>query len=306
MVHRDKEKVTLCFPGQLQRVPERRGEEDGGGGALPHPFFQRTWETIGFHLPSFRFRRTEEDRYLNLKLQVASYLLSMVSFDRYQRDGRRWDCITEHSMGIYAALAAAGGVTFEDGLEITRGIGLLLEELGVERAGGMAAVIGLERGQVQGICAEVADGLYVANLNGSRHFVISGKAASVDRGMEMALERGAISAQRLTFHTPLHSPLVEPIKERVQHFLKGFPIKTPQAPLVSHWGGRPLSDPGEIREFLAEELCRPVDWEGCVRALLAQGVTRFVEVGGGDTLTKLIRWIDKDVEAVSYGYSDGS
>lgn len=306
MVHCHKERVALCFPGQLQRVPEALNGQNGGDYCLPHPFLERTREKIGFHLPSFSFQKGKENKCLNLKLQVASYVLSMVSFDRYRRGGGKWDLITEHSMGIYAALAAAGAVSFDDGLEIVKGIGLFLEEMGRERQGGMAAVIGLGRAEIEGICHDADDGLYVANVNASRHFVISGKVNSVERGMELALQRGAISVHRLTFNTPLHSPLLEPIREKVRQLLSGLYIGAPKTPLMSHWGGKPLSDPDEIREFLVEELCRPVDWERCVRTLLAQGVTRFVEVGSSDTLIKLIRWMDSDVKAVSYGVRDAA
>ncbi|RLB06380.1 MAG: hypothetical protein DRG50_05680 [Deltaproteobacteria bacterium] len=227
----------------------------------------------------------------------------MICFDRYRREGGRWEIITEHSMGIYAALAAAGSVTFEDGLEMVKGIGLILEEMGSKRPGAMAAIIGLDRDDVQRICQEIDD-LYVANLNGSQHFVISGKVVAVNDGMELALKRGAISVQRLTFNVPLHSPLMEPIKEQVRHLLNDFRISAPQIPLISHWGGQPLRDPAEIREFLVQQLYRPVDWEGCVRSLIADGVKCFVEVGASDTLTKLIRWIDREAKTLLYGVTD--
>jgi len=83
--------------------------------------------------------------------------------------------------------------------------------------------------------------------------------------------------------------------------MTGFDIRPPQTPLVSHWSGRRLSNPDEIRGFLVEELYRPVDWEGCVQHLLSQDVTCFVEMGPDTALTKLIRWIDRDVKALSYG-----
>jgi [acyl-carrier-protein] S-malonyltransferase len=301
MAHRNAGSVALCFPGQLTKVPDNVGEMSGGGYQLPHPFFEKTWEKAGFDYSSFFFQREEEDRCLNLKLQVASYLLSMVSFDQYQRKGGRWDFITEHSMGIYAALAAAESVSFEDGLAITKGIGLILEKVGEVSPGGMAVVIGLESEAMKEICAEVAGDLFVANVNGSRQFVISGHASSLDRSIELSVSRGAISAQRLTFNTPLHSPMMRSITEDVRTFIADFDIHPPYIPLVSHWGGEPLSDPDEIKEFLVEELCRPVDWEGCVQYLLSQGVTCFIEMGPQDTLTKLIRWIDRDVQALSYG-----
>jgi [acyl-carrier-protein] S-malonyltransferase len=304
MVHRDAGGITLCFPGQLSKVPKELGERGEGGMYLPHPFFKKAWERVGFDLSSFCFQREEEDRYLNLKLQVASYLLSIVSFDRYRNKEGRWDFITEHSMGIYAALVAAEAVTFEDGLEITKGIGLILEEAAKENPGGMAAVIGLDNEDIKTVCSDVCGDLYVANVNGSRQFVLSGDTVSVDRGIELSLKRGAISAQRLTFCTPLHSPLIESVTEDVHTFIASFDIRPPQTPLVSHWSGKHLSEPDEIRGFLAGQLHRPVDWQGCVQYLLSQGVTCFIEMNYHDTLAKLIRWIDRDVRTFSYGVRD--
>jgi [acyl-carrier-protein] S-malonyltransferase len=301
MVHHNAGKVTLCFPGQLGRVPNEIGKKSGGGYDLPHPFLERAWEKAGFDLSSFLFQREEEDRYLNLKLQVTSYLLSMIAFDRYRGKGGQWDFITEHSMGIYAALAAAEAMTFEEGLQMTKGIGLILEKAGEKSPGGMAAIVGLEAEEMKRICAEVSGNLYVANVNGSRHFVLSGAVAPLEQGMELSLKRGAISVQRLTFTTPLHSPLLESIADDVHKFITDFTIRPPKIFLACHWSGKRLNDPEEIRKFLVKELYRPVDWEGCVQHLLSQSVGCFIEMGPDSALTKLIRWIDRDVKALSYG-----
>jgi [acyl-carrier-protein] S-malonyltransferase len=301
MVPHNAGKVALCFPGQLSRVPDEIGERGGGGYKLPHPFLERAWEKAGFDLSSFLFQREEEDHCLNLKLQVTSYLLSMIAFDRFRNKGGQWDVITEHSMGIYAALTAAESVSFEEGLRMTKGIGLILEKAGEKNPGGMASIIGLEAEEIKKICADVSGDLFVANVNGSRNFILSGRKATLQQGMALSLKRGAISAQRLTFTAPLHSPLLETIADDVRRFMADFTIRSPQAFLACHWNGRQLRDPEEIREFLVEELYRPVDWEGCVQYLLSQDVGCFIEMGSGNSLTKLIRWIDRDVKALSYG-----
>jgi [acyl-carrier-protein] S-malonyltransferase len=305
MVQRNAGNVALCFPGQLSKVPDELGEMSSGGEKRsPHPFFEKTWEKVGFDLFSFFFQREEEDRCLNLKLQVTSYLLSMVSFDQYCRKGGRGDFITEHSMGIYAALAAAEVMTFEDGLEMVKGIGLILERVEEKSPGGLIVIIGLESENIKRICSSVEGDLYIANVNGSRQFVLSGDRIAIEHGIELALQEGAISAQRLTFNIPLHSPLMESVMKDVRQFITGFTIHPPRIPVVSHWSGRHLNDPNEIRDFLVEELYRPVDWEGSVQYLLSIGVTCFIEMGPHDTLTRLIRWINRDVKALSYGMHD--
>jgi [acyl-carrier-protein] S-malonyltransferase len=305
MAQRSVGKVVLCFPGQLNKIPEGLGDKERGRGGRPsHPFFEKGWELAGFDLASFFFQDEGEDRFLALKLQVATYLLSMVSFDRYRNKGGTYDFITEHSMGIYAALTASDTITFEQGLAITKGIGLIVEKAGEQKAGGMAAVIGLTSQTIKEICTAVDGSLYVANVNGSRQFVLSGDALALEQAIASSMQQGAISAQRLPFTTPLHSPLMEPIVNAVRHFLADFEIRPPRTPLISHWSGKPLQDPHEIKEFLAAELYKPVDWEGCVQHLLSHGVTCFIEMGAHDSLTKLIRWIDRDVKALSYGAQD--
>jgi [acyl-carrier-protein] S-malonyltransferase len=305
MVQHNVGKVVLCFPGQLNKIPEGLGGKGrGGGDRLTHPFFEKGWELAGFDLASFFFQDEREDRYLALKLQVATYLLSMVSFDRYCNKGGTCDFIAEHSMGIYAALAATDAITFEQGLAITKEIGLLVEKAGEQKPGGMAAVIGLTSETIKQICTAVDGSLYVANVNGSRQFVLSGNVQALEQGIALSMQQGAISAQRLPFTTPLHSPLMEPIVDTVRHFLADFEIRPPRTPLISHWSGKMLQDPDEIKEFLAVELYKPVDWEGCVQHLLSHGVTCFIEMGTHDSLTKLIRWIDRDVKALSYGVQD--
>lgn len=303
MVHNSGGKVALCFPGQLSKVPDGLAVSGGGGYSLPHPFLEMAWERAGFDLISFFFQREEEDRCINLKLQVATYLLSTIAFDRFRQKRGGFDLITEHSMGIYAALVAAGSLTFEQGLDMTKGIGLIIEKGGLP-PGGMATVIGLDAEAIKGICAQFAGRLFVANVNGSRHFVLSGETSSVQQCMGLALRRGAVSVQRLPISVPLHSPLAESLRSEVESFIEGFDIKQPAIPLASHWGGRRLKDPEEIKLFLVEELYRPVDWEGCVQQLIAEGVNCFIEMGTQETLTKLIRWIDRDVKALSYGGRD--
>ncbi len=77
-------------------------------------------------------------------------------------------------------------------------------------------------------------------------------------------------------------------------------IQPPRFPILNHWTIKPLKK-GEDKDFLSQQISRPVYWVRCVEKLLQDGVTRFVEVGQEDTLAKLIRWINRDVEVFSAG-----
>jgi [acyl-carrier-protein] S-malonyltransferase len=71
--------------------------------------------------------------------------------------------------------------------------------------------------------------------------------------------------------------------------------------VVANFSAAPLESVQAIREELVQQLTSPVRWVESVRYMIGQGVTEFVEIGPKDVLTKLMRRIDKSVQAMSAG-----
>ena len=294
-------KTAFCFPGQLQERPilgdHHPLRED------PHfnELLERASLVTKFDLSNFSFKGEEAANELELKLQISTYLLSMVHFYRLRAAGWTPDILAEHSMGIYGALAASEAITFEEGLFITESIGRLLKREGTFHPGAMASIIGLPLEEVQKICQDL-DGyqLFIANYNGSMQYVLSGEEEGVKKAISFALSRRAISATRLAFDIALHSPSLFSLREEIQNLLKDIKVQPPKFPILNHWTIKPLRKE-EIKDFLSQEIGRPVYWVRCVEKLIQEGVDQFVEVGNESTLTKLIRWINREVEAFSAG-----
>ena len=297
-----REKIAFCFPGQLQGRPKLEDHPS----LKESPLFQEVRENAlrltGFDLVDFSFKEetTREDG-LHLKLQMATYLLSMIHFYLLRAAGWAPALLAEHSMGVYAALACSEGITFEEGLFVTESIGRLLEKDGMLQPGAMASITGLSLQEVQKICQDL-DGydLFIANYNGPMQYVISGEEEGVEKAVSFALARKAISATRLAFRKALHSPALLSLREEITDILKEVRVQPPKIPVLNHWTIKPLRKE-EIKDFLSQEVGRPVYWVRCVEKLIQDGVTQFVEVGYESTLTKLIRGINREVEAVSAG-----
>lgn len=254
-----------------------------------------------FDLLNFSFEGDEKEEDLSLKLQVSAYFLSMVHFYRLRAAGWNPDIFAEHSMGIYSALAASEAIGFEEGLFITEAIGRLLKREGAIHPGGMASIIGLPLEEVQKICQDLNGfQLSIANYNGSMHFVLSGEEQGVEKAISLALSRKAISATRLAFNTALHSPSLYSLREEIMEILQDIKVQPLKVPILNHWTVKPLRRE-EIKDFLSQEIGRPVYWIRCVEKLLQEGFTQFIEVGHETTLTKLMRWIDREAEAFSAG-----
>jgi len=295
-----KGKTAFCFPGQLHEKPDLKDHplrED------PHfeELLKRVFHQTKFDLLHFSFGGEGEEEDLSLKLQVSTYFLSIVHFYRLRAAGWSPDIFAEHSMGIYSALAASEAISFEEGLFITEAIGRLLKREGTIHRGGMASIIGLPLEEIQKICQDL-DGfqLSIANYNGSMHFVLSGEERGVEKAISLALSRKAISATRLAFNTALHSPSLHSLREEIITILQEIKVQPLKVPILNHWTIKPLRRE-EIKDFLSQEISRPVYWIRCVEKLLQDGFTQFIEVGHEATLTKLMRWIDRETEAFSAG-----
>jgi [acyl-carrier-protein] S-malonyltransferase len=295
-----KGKTAFCFPGQLQEKPTLKDHplrEDSHFKEL----LRRASNQTKLDLLDFSFGGEAEGEEVSLKLQISTYFLSMVHFYRLRAAGWNPDILAEHSMGVYSALAAAEAISFEEGLFITEAIGRLLQREGAIHRGGMASIIGLPLEEIQKICQDLNGfQLSIANYNGSMHFVLSGEERGVEKSISLALSRKAVSATRLAFNTALHSPSLHSLREEIMTILQDIKIQPLSVPILNHWTIKPLRRE-EIKDFLSQEIGRPVYWIRCVEKLLQEGFTQFIEVGHETTLTKLMRWIDREAEAFSAG-----
>jgi len=296
-----KEKTAFCFPGQLQEKPMLEDHHSLRGDPHFKELLKRASSQTKFDLLNFSFGGEEKEDDLSLKLQIATYLLSMIHFYRLRTAGWIPDIFAEHSMGIYSALAASEAISFEEGLFITEAIGRLLKREGAIHRGGMASIIGLPLEEIQKICQDLNGfQLSIANYNGSMHFVLSGEEGGVEKAISLALSRKAVSATRLAFNTALHSPLLYSLREEIIEILQDIKIQPLKVPILNHWTIKPLRRE-EIKDFISQEIGRPVYWIRCVEKLLEEGFTQFIEVGYEASLTKLMRWIDREAEAFSAG-----
>lgn len=213
--------------------------------------------------------------------------------------------VAGHSLGEYTALVAANRITFADGLRLVRERGRLMQEAGAAQPGRMAAVLGLDREQVEAVCAQASDAgvVQVANDNCPGQIVISGSEAGVEAAMATLTEAGARRVVPLNVSVASHSPLMESAAHALRDAIDSTPIAAPQealnVPLIANTSARPLTDAASIRKELVAQLTGSVRWSDSMRFALEQGITHFVELGPGDVLGGLMRRIDRKAARVS-------
>ena len=213
--------------------------------------------------------------------------------------------VAGHSLGELTALAAAGAMDFADGLRLVRERGRLMKQAGEQSPGGMAAVLKMDDEEVEQACQEASDEIgqpvQIANYNSPGQVVISGDKDALARAIELLKQRGGRRIIPLAVSIAAHSPLMASVVGEYRAAVDATSFRVPEVPVVANISARPLLGVDEIRDELAGQLTWPVRWTASMQWMIEQGVTRFVEVGPKDVLSKLVERIDRRAEAQSVG-----
>lgn len=273
--------ICFMFPGQ-PLAHDTTLPADAAFAEIARITFDRT----GLDLATFAWHR--EPATEQVALQVYGTAMSLYRNRLLRREGVQPAIVAEHSMGIYAAMAASGAITEEAALEITWRIGACMAGMGRGREYALGCATGLTRAPLLAIAENC--GVHLANQNTSRHFLLAGERHGIECAMAEALAVGAFSARTVPCDAPLHTPLLEEVEGELRAIVGDYRYAEPGLPLMDHIDQEYLTA-AELPGFLVRELCLPVDWERTYLALRRAGVNHFTEVGAGDSLRKYNRWI---------------
>jgi [acyl-carrier-protein] S-malonyltransferase len=292
-------KSAFIFPGQASQF-QGMGKELFQKYPVCREVFERADEALGFSISQLCFQGPEDKLQLTENTQPAILTVSVAAWKLLENHGYKPDFVAGHSLGEYSALVAAGAITLEDAVAVVRKRGQFMQEAVPINQGKMAAIIGVNREEVEMICTEAAQGevLAPANYNSPVQTVISGSAMAVDRAVKLAKERGIHQAIILPVSAPFHCSLMAPAQKKLAVELDKIEFKDLAFPLVTNVDAEPIIKGEKTRACLIRQVTSPVRWVESINRLIEDGVSRFVEVGPGQVLSKLIRRIDKSVNSL--------
>ena len=287
-------KTALLFAGQGAQVVGM-GKDLAEKFPAAQAWFDRANAALGYDLTGICFNGPEADLTKTENAQPGIFLVSWIAFQllKAQAPQLKYDAAAGLSLGEFTALTAAGALSFEDGLRVVRQRGKFMQEACDVTQGGMAAIIGLDETPTREVCAEA--GVVLANLNCPGQLVISGEAGKIIKACELAKARGAKRALPLPVAGAYHSPLMASAQSKLGAELARVNLVTPGIPVISNVTAQAHGTPAEISARLVEQVCASVLWEASMRALIAQGYTRFIELGPGTALSGFLKRIDKSV-----------
>jgi [acyl-carrier-protein] S-malonyltransferase len=289
-------KIAFCFPGQGS-IEAGMGKDIADAVPAARSVFERSSAASGLDLERLCFHGAAEELVDTAVQQPALVATSLAVLAAIRDRGIEPDFVVGHSVGEFAALAAADALPLEDAIVLVRERGMAMAEAALQHPGSMAAILGLEDEVVETLCRQIL-GVWPANYNCPGQIVVSGEHLAVDECIERAQEEGARRVVKLKVSGAFHSPLVARAADRLRPAIDKVKFQEPVAPFMSTVTAR-LESAQRLAPLLVDQLTAPVRFTQAASELMREGVKTFVEVGPGNVLSGLVKRIDRSVKSVS-------
>ena len=289
--------LAFVFPGQGSQYVGM-GKEFFENFSSVRQVFEEADDALHTSISGLCFKGPDEALKLTENTQPAVLTTSIAALTVLQEEkGLAPQFTAGHSLGEYSALVASGALRFSEAVKIVRLRGRFMQEAVPVGEGAMAAVLGMEREQVEKLCEELSSGeiLSPANFNCPGQIVIAGHSTAVERAIGRIKQEGK-KAVPLPVSAPFHSPLMKPAGERLEKALEEISVSDLKIPVVTNVEAEVNSSKERVRGLLVAQVSSPVRWEESMRKMIEKGIEEVVEIGPGKVLSGLMKRIDSRVE----------
>ena len=226
--------------------------------------------------------------------QAAMVTTCLAMTSEFLKHGIKPDVTAGLSLGEYAAIAVAGGMSYADAIHLVRVRGILMEEAVPDGKGAMAAVLGMDARKIEELLKGRAD-VSVANYNCPGQIVITGMKDAAEEAMEDLVTAGAKRCIRLNVSGPFHSEFMKEAAEKLRDHMQRIPFQELELPYVTNVTAEYIQEAKKIEDLLVCQMVSPVRWMQSIEKMIAEGVDTFVEIGPGKTLSGFVKKINSEV-----------
>ncbi|HLT21883.1 MAG TPA: ACP S-malonyltransferase [Bacteriovoracaceae bacterium] len=301
-------KAIIVFPGQGTQYV-------GMGKNFDQTYFDRANSAVSYDLKSIMLEGPADTLKLTENTQPAIVAHSLMLWDKLQpilsKKGISVEKVLGHSVGEYAALAAAGVLSFEDAVRAVHFRGKFMQEAVPAGKGTMYAILKQDQDIIVKACkmaSNTDESVQPANFNEPNQVVISGDRSACEAAIKHMeeLSGGRVKAIELQVSAPFHCALMKPAEEKLETVLRELKFNSPKFSYIANIDANeyPAGTESEtIIKNLLKQVCGSVLWTQSVQSL--QDDALVIECGPGKVLSGLIKKINPNIRVISLDNETG-
>lgn len=302
-------KVTVVFPGQ--------GTQYVGMGKVFSDFahFEEANAATGYDLKKLMLEGPAEELKLTENTQPAIVAHSLMLFDKLSPLLKQKNISIErvfgHSVGEYAALAAAGAMTFAEAVKAVHYRGKFMQESVPAGKGTMYAILKQEEAVIREACEAAStseEKVSPANFNEPSQIVISGDKHACETAIRLMEDKtgGRVKAIELQVSAPFHCALMKPAELKLKPVLDNIKFQPLKFNYIANIDAKEYptdTNPETIKDNLVKQVCGSVLWTHSIQKLSDDTV--IIECGPGKVLAGLIKKINPNLKVISLDTETG-
>ena len=290
-------KIAFIYPGQgAQKIGMGKDFYETKPNA--RRIFDEADKVLDFDIKNICFE--ENELINNTKYTQAALVTTCLAITKEVENlGIKPDVAAGLSLGEYAAIVAAHGMTEKEAIVAVRKRGIFMDEAvptdNPKKAGAMAAVLGMETSKIEELILDIED-VDIANYNCPGQIVITGKTKAVEKAAEHLKEAGAKRTVMLNVSGPFHSTLLLPAAKELEMELDKTEFHELMIPYITNVTAEAVTDVRKSPGLLVTQLTSSVRWQQSMEKMIVDGVDTFIEIGPGKTLAGFMKKIDRSVK----------
>ena len=290
-------KTAFLFAGQGSQYIGM-GKELYNNFSVCRQTFEEANESLGMDLTDLIFNGNKEELDLTENTQPSIVTMSIAAYRAIVVEGIIPDIVGGLSLGEYSALTASGAFSLSQAVPLVRKRGRFMQEAVPAGIGKMSAVLGLAADKVREACTEAkAYGIVEpANFNCPGQIVIGGEIKAVEEAAKLCKEKGAMKTIDLAVSAPFHTSMLKPAADRLLQELEPMILGELQTKIIANVNAEFVKDSSEVKNLLYRQVMSSVLWEQTIRKMIEEGITTFIEIGPGKTLSGFVKKIDRGLK----------